>query len=102
MIPARTFLFIDEHPYSINDGSFEVQCTGASQPRTARIIDVPASYHDNGACGMSFADGRADAHKWLGATIKPPMIGLQLPLPMPAGDSWADISWLAQNTTVAR
>ena len=101
MIPARTFLFIDEHPDSINDGSFAVACTGANQSSTAQIIDFPASYHDNGACGMSFADGRSDTHKWLGVTIKPP-IGGGFYLNVSAGDSWADISWLAQNTTVRR
>jgi prepilin-type N-terminal cleavage/methylation domain-containing protein/prepilin-type processing-associated H-X9-DG protein len=102
MVPAKTFLFIDEHPGSINDGFFGVACTGATQPATARIIDFPASYHDNGACGMSFADGHAGAHKWLGSTIKPPFTGDYLALNVPAGDSWADIAWLAQNTTVRR
>ena len=101
MLPARTFLFIDEHPASINDGSFANVCTGADQAGTARIIDYPASYHDNGACGISFADGRSEIHKWLGTTIKPP-VGTVLNLNVLAGDSWVDVSWLAQNTTMSR
>jgi type II secretory pathway pseudopilin PulG len=103
MVPARTFLFIDEHPDSINDGSFAVACTGADRASTARIIDYPASWHDNGACGMSFADGRAETHKWLSAQMKPAATYTGgLPLNVEAPGAWVDISWLAQNTTVRR
>ncbi len=103
LIPRKTFLFTDEHPDSIDDGSFGNACTGADQPSTAQIIDFPASYHDNGACGMSFADGRAETHKWLTAGMKPPITytgGLLLNVPAPG--AWVDVWWLAQNTTVRR
>jgi prepilin-type N-terminal cleavage/methylation domain-containing protein len=101
--PAKTFLFIDEHPDSINDGSFAVACTGADQATTTKIIDFPASDHGNGACGMSFADGRSETHKWLSAIIKPP-VGLSgdIVLNVPAPGAWVDVSWLAENTTVRR
>ena len=103
--PAKTFLFLDEHPDSINDGSFANACTGAQPtdaPSAAQIIDFPASWH-NGACVLSFADGRCEVHKWLGATIKPPVrYNDTLMLNVPAGDSWMDVRWLAANTTVRR
>jgi prepilin-type N-terminal cleavage/methylation domain-containing protein len=103
VMPARTFVFIEEHPSSINDGAFANACTGAqptNAPADAKIIDNPASHH-NGACDLSFADGSAQMHQWQGSKIKPPYTSV-LPLNVPAGDSWMDIQWLAQNTTVRR
>jgi hypothetical protein len=102
MIPARTFLFIDEHPDSINDGSFANNCTGASQPSSTLIIDFPASYHENGGCGISFADGRAEIHRWLSPIMKPPVSGGSIVLNIPAPGAWVDVAWLAQNTTVRK
>jgi hypothetical protein len=101
--PARTFVFMEEHPYSINDGAFGNVCTGAqptNAPANAQIIDFPASHH-NGAGSLSFADGSAQVHQWQGGNIKAPYTAY-LPLNVPAGDSWMDIQWLAQNTTVRR
>jgi prepilin-type processing-associated H-X9-DG protein len=58
---ADIWLFVDENPDSINDGSFAVRMpTG---PGTG-WIDVPAKYHAN-ACGFTFADGHSEIHKWL-------------------------------------
>ena len=102
MLPARTFLLIDEHPDSVNDGAFANACTGADQPNTARIIDFPASYHDNGACGISFADGRAEPHKWKDPRTMPPVsYNNELLLNVPSPNN-PDVAWLAQNTTVRR
>lgn len=101
--PARTFVFIEEHPGSINDGAFGNACTGAqptNAPAQAQIIDFPASHH-NGAGQISFADGSAQLHQWQGSRIKPPYV-TYLQLNVPAEDSWMDIQWLAQNTTVRR
>lgn len=105
--PSKTFVFVDEHPDSINDAAFAVQCsgTGAFPPDVAggeRIIDFPASYH-NGACGFSFADGHSEIHKWFGSKIKPPArYDGQLELVVPAGDSARDVRWMAENSTVRR
>jgi prepilin-type N-terminal cleavage/methylation domain-containing protein/prepilin-type processing-associated H-X9-DG protein len=62
--PSMVFLCLDEHPDSINDAAFATQMVSADQLSQARIIDVPASYH-NRACGFSFVDGHAEIHKWL-------------------------------------
>jgi prepilin-type N-terminal cleavage/methylation domain-containing protein/prepilin-type processing-associated H-X9-DG protein len=64
--PAKTWLFLDEHPDSINDGYFVNGDTATSWQ------DIPASYH-NGACGFSFADGHAEIKKWLSATSRYPV-----------------------------
>jgi prepilin-type N-terminal cleavage/methylation domain-containing protein/prepilin-type processing-associated H-X9-DG protein len=103
-VPVRTFVFVDEHPDSINDAAFAVACTGADAMNTAQIIDVPAAYH-NGACGFSMADGHSEIHKWLGSNIKPPVRYSDtpaLPLNYAAGNAWRDVSWMAYNTTIRR
>ena len=55
--PAKTFVFIDEAAYSLDDGFFV--CT----PDKNQWINNPASYHGN-AGGLSFADGHAEIKGW--------------------------------------
>jgi type II secretory pathway pseudopilin PulG len=60
--PSKTFVILDENPWSINDGSFAVVATAT--PGNTYIIDSPSGLH--GAAGViSFADGHAIVHKWL-------------------------------------
>jgi prepilin-type processing-associated H-X9-DG protein/prepilin-type N-terminal cleavage/methylation domain-containing protein len=59
--PQNTVLFLDEHPDSINDGSFAFNAGYAPAQYSWR--DLPASYHD-GACNLSFADGHVEKHLW--------------------------------------
>jgi len=60
--PSDLWLLVDEHPDSVNDGSFAVHMpTG---PYDSKWIDVPARSHGN-SCGFSFADGHSEIHKWL-------------------------------------
>jgi prepilin-type N-terminal cleavage/methylation domain-containing protein/prepilin-type processing-associated H-X9-DG protein len=57
--PADTWVFVDEHPDSMNDAGF-------FNPSSATlVVDVPATYH-NGACGFAMADGHSEIHKWKG------------------------------------
>ncbi len=58
--PVQTWVFVDEHPDSMNDAGF-FNPTGRSS-----FVDWPATYH-NAACGFAFADGHAEVHKWKGA-----------------------------------
>ena len=58
--PANLFVMLDEHPDSINDGFF---LNDANFATFTRWGDLPASFH-NGACGVSFADGHSEIHKW--------------------------------------
>jgi prepilin-type processing-associated H-X9-DG protein len=57
--PSNLFVFLDEHPDSINDGWLITD-----MQESGYWVDLPASYH-NRACGFSFADGHAEIHKWL-------------------------------------
>lgn len=61
--PSGTWVYVDEHPDSINDAG----CFAPDSP--TNIPDAPATYH-NGACGFSFADGHSEVHKWVGPTMK--------------------------------
>jgi prepilin-type N-terminal cleavage/methylation domain-containing protein/prepilin-type processing-associated H-X9-DG protein len=73
--PASTWVFIDEHPDSINDGLFGVYMPIASNlwpGGNAAWDDVPASYH-NGAGSLSFADGHAEIRKWRDPQTKSPI-----------------------------
>ena len=64
--PGRTWVTVDEHADSINNGFFVVDLS------TIDWGDVPGSYHD-GACTFSFADGHVETHEWLSATSKYPV-----------------------------
>jgi prepilin-type N-terminal cleavage/methylation domain-containing protein len=61
--PAKTWVMMDEHPDSINDGFF------VNNPGAGNWQDLPASYHC-GVCGFSFADGHSEIKKWLSATSR--------------------------------
>ena len=104
VLPSKTFVFVDEHPDSINDAAFATACTGnqpTDAPGSAQIIDMPANYH-NGACGFSFSDGHSEVRKWKGAKIgkAPIMYNGNISLNVAAGDSWPDTHWMAENSTV--
>jgi len=63
--PSQTWVYMDEHPDSINDA-------GAFPPdRPTNIPDAPATYH-NGAAGFAMADGHSEIHKWRGPTMTKP------------------------------
>jgi len=92
--PANLWVFVDEHPDSINDGSF------FNAQRNPEWIDLPSNQH-NGACGFAFADGHSEIHKWRSSVTKYPVklvdwsrtpVALQDP----------DFSWLLQRTSHPR
>ena len=73
--PSESFVMLDEHPDSINDGYY-LNNPGGYNPKTDLINqvptswgDLPASYH-NGAAGFSFVDGHSEIHKWIGKTSR--------------------------------
>jgi prepilin-type N-terminal cleavage/methylation domain-containing protein len=70
---SRIFVFLDEHPDSINNGAFGVWMSDPANPDKAYIFDVPASSH-NGAGGLSFMDGHCIIHVWRDPRTKPPVV----------------------------
>ena len=59
--PSETWVSIDEHPDSINDG-------GLFPPSLSAWVDVPGNYHD-GSAGVAFADGHVEMHRWEGSVL---------------------------------
>jgi prepilin-type processing-associated H-X9-DG protein len=92
--PARIFVFIEEHPDSINDGYF------IDQPETSRWLDLPASWH-SGAANLSFADGHSETHRWRFASTKPPPRpdAARLPFNVPAVER-GDFEWLMDRMSI--
>jgi prepilin-type N-terminal cleavage/methylation domain-containing protein/prepilin-type processing-associated H-X9-DG protein len=96
---AQTFVTLDEHPDSINDGMIW------NNPDTAQAkdwSDLPASYH-NGAAGFSFADGHAEIHAWKDSVTKSRRIkaaGWFEGLPLSGASP--DYRWIAERSTQKR
>jgi prepilin-type N-terminal cleavage/methylation domain-containing protein/prepilin-type processing-associated H-X9-DG protein len=65
---SQTWLFIDENPYSLNDGSFICWPEKSGTTDENQWVDCPASYHNN-AGGISFCDGHAQIKKWTDSGI---------------------------------
>ncbi|MEI9863656.1 MAG: prepilin-type N-terminal cleavage/methylation domain-containing protein [Limisphaerales bacterium] len=59
--PANTFVFMDENPRSINDGSIAIPAKAI--PGNTYRIDFTSGNHNNAAT-ISFADGHVNVHKW--------------------------------------
>ena len=92
--PARTWVTVDEHPDSNNDGFFIVDINANAWG------DLPASFH-NGACGFSFADGHAEIKKWQSATSKYGVffdVGLSFVKPFDAVGRQRDFEWYRERT----
>ncbi len=103
-LPAEIFVFLDEHPDSINDGSFVNEdplpgngVFGLNTAVKSEWLDLPASYH-NKSTAFSFADGHASMHRWLRAsTIRPPApkaANLPIPISSTPADEQADFDWV--------
>jgi prepilin-type N-terminal cleavage/methylation domain-containing protein/prepilin-type processing-associated H-X9-DG protein len=94
--PAMTWVLIDEHPDSINDGFFVIDMRGYPNPGSAALPDFPASYH-NGAGGLSFADGHAEIRKWKDPRTTPRVRRQTVQTVNQANNP--DVLWLWERTT---
>ncbi len=92
--PAQIFVFIEEHPDSINDGYFLNHIEGYEW------VDLPASYHQ-GAVNLSFADGHLESHKWRFRSTQPAARpdAAHLPFKIPRAER-GDFYWLMDHTSV--
>lgn len=66
--PANYFVFIEEHPDTINDGYF------VNRWDDIKWGNLPAAWHYGGA-NLSWADGHVERHRWLPDTIRPGIKG---------------------------
>jgi prepilin-type N-terminal cleavage/methylation domain-containing protein/prepilin-type processing-associated H-X9-DG protein len=85
--PSETWVTIEEHPDSINDGFF------VPTTITTQWGDYPASHH-KGGCTLSFADNHVEEHKWHSKLTKIPVTtGLFTPKTLDQ-EGRRDVQWL--------
>jgi len=91
--PAQIFVFIEEHPNSIDDGYF------INNPEQFTWTNLPAAHH-NGAVNLSFVDGHVELHKWLESgtkvSVRPGLAYLPISVPATARK---DFNWLMYRTS---
>jgi prepilin-type N-terminal cleavage/methylation domain-containing protein/prepilin-type processing-associated H-X9-DG protein len=92
---SKAFVYIDENPFSIDDGYFAVDILQANQ-----WVNAPATYHNN-AGGISYADGHSEIKKWTDSNV---IRENTTPLTsngsnFPADPNSPDCSWLQQRST---
>jgi prepilin-type processing-associated H-X9-DG protein len=108
--PSEIFVFLDEHPDSIDDGYFlnkspdnNSAAAYGSAYGSAQWTDLPASYH-NGATAFSYADGHSSLHRWLQPdTIRPPLpnaANLPIAIPSNPATAIADFDWVMDHMSV--
>ena len=91
-VPSMAWVFLDEHPDSINDCLFSVPMAGTAW------TDVPASYH-NRACGFSFADGHAEIKRWRDRNTVQPVLHIN---PWPETRRARPTTWRGSSNAPAR
>ncbi len=93
--PANYWVMIDEHPDSIDDGYFLNNPDGDT-----KWLNDPASFH-GGACGISFADGHSEIHKWQSPTTRLPVSYVSPPVyPNLDAAGQLDYRWPLDRTAV--
>jgi prepilin-type N-terminal cleavage/methylation domain-containing protein/prepilin-type processing-associated H-X9-DG protein len=90
---AGTWLFVDEHPDSINDGLFW------DDPTLPHWMDLAGSQH-NGGCGFAFCDGHGELKMWRSGTTRLPVRYINLGGDCPLFDAAGiqDFSWFLQRS----
>jgi prepilin-type N-terminal cleavage/methylation domain-containing protein/prepilin-type processing-associated H-X9-DG protein len=90
---SEIFIFIEEHPDSINDGYF------LNRAYSYEWNDLPASYH-GGAGNLAYGDGHAEAHRWRDPSTRKPARpdAADLPFGLPPSER-NDFYWLLQRTS---
>jgi type II secretory pathway pseudopilin PulG len=100
--PANTFVFFDMRPEVINWGNFYADMTGyPNQPAAYQFnVDFPSIFHNVGA-SISFADGRAEIHRWLDPRTAPPLNTNYVPSIQPSPNN-PDVAWLQAHATALK
>ncbi len=97
--PSSIFVFLDEHPNSINDGYF-LNIPDDDDPNSLQWVDLPASYH-NGGGSFCFGDGHTEIHQWRFNSTKQPNQPYAFTLPLPIRvQERDDFDWVIQRTSV--
>lgn len=105
--PTEIFVFLDEHPDSIDDGCFlnkDSSSPGGYSASSVLInewLSLPASYHNHSAA-FSFADGHAVLHRWRNSSTLVSAMPYEANLPIQVSTTSAneDFEWLMGHTSV--
>jgi prepilin-type processing-associated H-X9-DG protein len=99
--PSESWVFTDERPDAIDDARLYTDpfaVTGIGQ-----FTELPGSEH-GGACGLTFADGHSEVHKWKDSrtlhkinytTSGATRVNI-------SGTASPDLAWMAQRTPRAK
>jgi len=87
--PSGLWVLIDENAQSLNDAGFAVTMA------ESKFLDGPGSYHGF-ACGLAFADGHSEIHKWKDARPNWATGAATYDPPDP------DVAWLQERTSARR
>jgi len=94
--PTKLWVFVDEHPDSINDGWMATLVNDRST-----WCDLPASYH-NGGCGFCFADGHAEIHKWRETSTRVKIEKRSRNFDYYTRGQYRDVDWMIEHSTAKR
>jgi prepilin-type N-terminal cleavage/methylation domain-containing protein len=92
--PGKTWVFIEENPYSIDDAFFVLD-PGIKVAWSA----APAVLHGNSSV-LAFADGHSDAHRWTDANMIHGTDFGANGANVPVDPNSQDLAWLLSATTV--
>jgi len=98
--PTDIFVFLDEHPDTIDDGYFIPNFAagtgwGSSVVANNEWQDLPASYH-NRAAAFSFGDGHASLHRWNDSSTYAPSFPPQI-----SAAAVEDFQWVLDHMSVS-
>jgi prepilin-type N-terminal cleavage/methylation domain-containing protein/prepilin-type processing-associated H-X9-DG protein len=92
--PVDFFVFIEEHPDSINDAYF------LNKFYSGEWFDLPASFHNDSAV-LTFADGHVESHRWTEPSTKQPNRPDAAGLPLALDENErTDFTWLLERTSL--
>jgi prepilin-type N-terminal cleavage/methylation domain-containing protein/prepilin-type processing-associated H-X9-DG protein len=99
--PSMSWVFLDEHPDWLDDAQLYIDPSNTNG--VGGFTELPGNYHNN-ACGISFADGHAEIHKWMDPRIQIAHLPVTYvyqngnPVTFPASSPCVDLAWMAQRT----
>ena len=100
--PANAWVFIEEHPDSINDGLFRVNLQSVAADYSGGTYvwnDYPACNH--GKIGvLAYADGHAQTHVWNDGALYPNPVVHNKNNNLAAIAPYSDLIWLRSGTSV--
>ncbi len=97
---SQAYVFIDEHPDSVNYGDFAVSMNDGAAPGSIHIIDYPASNHGSSGA-LSFADGHAEIHRWMDPrTVRPVLLKPMTLVVQSPGN--VDMRYMSEHASVRR